>query len=294
MTLKKIISASRRTDIPAFYSDWFRYKLEKGFVEVENPFTHQTEVVSLLPRDVLGFVFWSRYPKPLFKHLGYLEQNFGWNHYLLLTLNDYPKILESNTPNTELVISSVEFLANRYGSSYVIWRFDPIVISNVTPVHWILHKFEELCSKLENKVNICITSFVDIYSKVKKNFDLLKEKQGFNFFQISFAKQKEIIQQMYELAQKYGILLKLCCEKNLAESLSIPSASCVNPNNFALNVDDKSLKMRVLPSRKDCTCIESKDIGFYNSCLFGCKYCYAVNSRKSSLNKYYLSRGNKL
>lgn len=155
-----------------------------------------------------------------------------------------------------------------------------------------LKNFEYLCARLENKVEICITSFVDIYQKVKRNFEKLKINTDFGLENLTISRQVEIIEQMKEISGKHGIKLRLCCEGVLADLVSIPKASCVNPNYFINIFSKHTLKMKVTPTRKDCVCIESKDIGFYNSCLFGCKYCYAVSNHKSSLKKYYLSKKN--
>lgn len=291
--MKRIISVSRRTDLPAFYSDWFRRRLEDGYVNIENPFNHIKETISLLPNDVQGFVFWSRYPKPLLKHFDYIDQKFGHNHYLHLTLNNYPKVLELNNPPIELVIRCVEELNQRYGSRYILWRYDPIIISNLTPIYWILENFEYLCHRLENKVEICITSFVDIYKKVRRNFEKLKINMDFELESPSFSTQVEIIEQMKEISVKYGIKLRLCCEGLLADLVTLPKSSCVNPYYFIGLFSRQNLKLKVTPTRKDCVCFESKDIGFYDSCLSGCQYCYAVSNHKSRLKRYFLSKRNK-
>ncbi|MGQ9818521.1 MAG: DUF1848 family protein [Candidatus Kapaibacteriales bacterium] len=284
--MKRIISVSRRTDIPAFYSDWFIRRLKEGYVQVENPYNHTKEIISLLPNDVFGFVFWSRYPKPLIKYLDWIGQKYSFNHYLHLTLNNYPRILEPNNPQIELVLRCVDELNQRYGSKYIIWRYDPLIISNVTPETWVLENFEYLCSRFEKKVEICITSFVDIYSKVKKNFEKLRISTAFKFVELSLNSKAEIIKKMEGISGKFGISLKLCCESQLGELVSLPLAGCVNPDFFPCPNLNSTMKFKFAPSRKDCVCIESKDIGFYNSCLFGCQYCYAVNNREGSLKKY--------
>lgn len=291
--MKRIISVSRRTDIPAFYSDWFYQRLKEGYLHVKNPFNHRTETISLLPNDVQGFVFWSRYPKPLFKHFDYIDQKFGFNHYLHLTLNNYPEILELNNPPIELVLRCVNELNQRYGSKYIIWRYDPIIVSNLTPIYWILENFEYLCFQLENKVEICISSFVDIYKKVKRNFEKMKISSDFELEDLNLLTQVEIIEQMKKISRKYGIKLRLCCEGVLSDLVSLPKACCVNPHYFIDSFSERTLKLKVTPTRKDCVCFESKDIGFYDSCLFGCQYCYAISHPKSSIKKYHLSKRNK-
>ena len=130
MSAKTIVSVSRRTDIPAYYADWFRERLEKGFLFYPNPFSQKPVFLSLKPADVRAFVFWTRNPKPLFKHLDFIDDKYNKRHYLHFTINGLPKVLEERNPSLDFAISSAEFLAKRYGPDYVQWRFDPILFSS--------------------------------------------------------------------------------------------------------------------------------------------------------------------
>lgn len=278
---KKLISVSRRTDILAFYTDWFLKILKSGFVIIENPFNHQKTLLKLTPENVLGFIFWSRYPAGIKKVIQLIDSSFGPNHYINLTINDYPKELEPRKPKLDKVLFLVDFLLDKYGDSYIKWRFDPIIISNFTPKDFIYDKFYFICKQLQGKVKTCITSFVDFYPKVKKR---LTKKTNIKVVDLSFEEQLEIIDTLRNIAKNFGIEIKLCCERKLSKKLGIEPAMCVNPFQFS-NYQWENIKMA--PTRKDCTCYKSFDVGFYNSCLFDCIYCYSNLSYSNSLKKFF-------
>lgn len=277
---KKIISVSRRTDILAFYSDWFLQTLKSGFVTIENPFNHKRLVLNINPENILGFVFWSRYPAGIKKVFKHIDSIFGQNHYLNYTINDYPEELEPRKPNLDKVLYLVDFLYDKYGENYIKWRFDPIFVSKATPKDFVLNKFYFLCNKLQGKVKTCITSFVDIYPKVRRR---LRRNSKVELIDLSYEEQKDLLLAMKEIANDFGIELLLCCEGNLSNDLNLSPASCVNPLRFK-NYGNFSFK--IAPTRKDCTCYKSFDIGFYNSCLFDCIYCYSNWSYSNSLRNY--------
>ncbi|ROL56794.1 DUF1848 domain-containing protein [Bacteroidetes/Chlorobi group bacterium Naka2016] len=277
---KNIISVSRRTDIPAFYSNWFLNVLKQEYVLVENPFNHKINRVSLSPEDVLGFVFWSRYPIGLVNILDFIDSKYGHNHYINFTINDYPFELEPNKPKLEKVLKIVDLLFDRYGDNYIHWRFDPIVISDLTPKEYIIDKFGALCATLSGRTKVCITSFVDLYSKVEKR---IKKEGEFSLQMFSFDEQMELINQLRSIANEFNIELRLCCESELSKALKIETATCVNPHNFKNYTRDT---IKLAPTRKGCTCYKSIDIGFYNSCLFRCVYCYSNASFDTSLKNY--------
>ncbi|MCX7879395.1 MAG: DUF1848 domain-containing protein [Ignavibacteria bacterium] len=279
-TKKQIISISRRTDIPAFFCDWLAIQLKKGYVDVVHPFIRKIERISLKPNDVAGFVFWSRYPIGLIKYINLIEDIVEKNHYLNLTITNYPSPLENFKPNLSRVLNLTDFFAERYGKKYIRWRFDPIIITNITPESFIIENFHFLCEKLSEKTDSCITSFVDLYPKVIKK---LKTYDNLKLSNISNHKQIEIITQLDKIAKSFGIKLELCCESKISKQLGISNASCVKPTHFYnINLEDYKIK----PSRNECTCYESIDIGFYNSCIFNCVYCYTTTSNKTALKNY--------
>ncbi len=278
--LKSIFSVSRRTDILAFYSDWFVNVLKSGYVHVENPFNHKITKFCIGPENAFGFVFWSRYPIGFVKHFDFIKNNLGSNHYINFTINDYPFELEPRKPKLSKVLEIVDFLYWNFGKNYIRWRFDPIVVSNLTPKEFIIDKFFSLCKLLEGKVKNCTTSFVDLYSKVQKR---INKKKGINIIDLDYDEQKELLEVLKKITFEHQIELFLCCEPKHTKDINIKSASCVSPFHFSGYFNTN---LKVAPTRKGCTCYKSIDIGFYNSCLFDCIYCYSNSSYSNSLRNY--------
>lgn len=278
--MKHIISVSRRTDILAFYSKWFKNVLKSKYISIKHPFKHSILSVSFAPEEILGFVFWSRYPKGLISVLDFIDKTFSTNHYINFTINDYPREIEPRKPNLEKVLYLVNYLFDRYGENYIKWRFDPIIISNFTSKCFIIEKFFFLSKLLSGKVRTCIVSFLDLYKKVNKR---ISNSGKIILKNIEFHEQVELILQLKEIASSNNIEIKLCCESELANALNIKQASCVNPYQFTNNYFGSS---KIAPTRTGCTCFKSIDIGFYNSCLFDCIYCYGISNYENSLRKY--------
>ena len=175
-----IISASRRTDIPAFYSKWFMNRLRAGFCQVPNPMNmKKVTTVSLSPDIVTAIVFWSKNPAPLLPHLKELNTR-GFDYYFQFTLNDYPRSLEPNVPPFNARIETFKDLSSRVGSSRVVWRYDPIIISNFTDFTFHREKFSWIAEELKDKTQRVVVSIVDFYRKTERRLSLLKE-EGFIF-----------------------------------------------------------------------------------------------------------------
>ncbi len=280
---KQIISVSRRTDIPAIYSDWFRHNLELGYATIPNPFNRKPIFVDLTPTNVAGFVFWTRFPGNLIKHLDYIDNRYGPTHYMNLTITNYPKLLEPSKLNESKLCRSIDYLVQRYGENYLKWRFDPIIVSTITPKEWLLETFYSLCDKLKSRVRTCITSFVDLYPKVARTFATLYKKHRVQFFDLALEEKVELVRQLQAIGKSFGIELQLCCEQEIASKAPCPNSRCVNHLDLGLGDSDGYRKK---PTRDECNCTESVDIGFYNSCTLGCVYCYANNGQMGSTKSY--------
>lgn len=297
-----VVSVSRRTDVPAYYADWFRKRLEIGFTVYPNPHSNKPVYIDLLPNHVKAFMFWTRNPRPLFKHLDYLDDRYQKRHYMHLSINGLPKILEARNPKIEFAIDSAKFLAERYGSGYVQWRFDPIIISSVTPEQFVIDKFGEIAEGLHGVTQRCYFSFVDLYKKTERNFAVL-EKQGItfdhqytsNFIEDNLEKQQNLILALKAIAEANQITMYACAEDKIQETIpGIEKAHCVDADlveRVCQGID--SQKFTTTPSRIGCGCIESRDIGYYDSCPHGCVYCYAnMNPDKALINaKTYTNEG---
>jgi hypothetical protein len=271
-----IVSVSRRTDIPAYYADWFRKRLEMRYSVYQNPISNSPVFIDLSPESVKAFVFWTRNPKPLFKHLDYIDEKYDKKHYMHFTINGLPEVLEQRNPKIDFAIDCVKFLTERYGDWYVQWRFDPIIISSVTPESYIIEKFDEISDKLKGLVKRCYFSFVDLYQKTIRNFRKIEIEHGIKFKKYCLEEQLALVKNLKEIAESKAIILYACAEDQLLDVTGVEKAHCVDPDLVELvSGDHHDKKYKYTPSREGCGCVDSRDIGYYDSCPHGCIYCYA-------------------
>ena len=274
-----IISASRRTDIPTYYSDWFFNRIKDGFVYVRNPMNiHQVSQVSLLPDIVDGIVFWTKNPIPMMERLDELN---GYTYYFQFTLNSYDKDVEPNIPSkNEIIIPAFQKLSRMIGKEKVVWRYDPIFLNEKYTVQYHLKYFRRLTEMLADYTEKCTVSFLDLYKNTQRNINSIGAVVP------SLIQQKEILQQFSEIAQENGIYIDTCSEDAELSRYGIKRAHCIDKQrferlgNYTLEVEkDKN-------QRLECGCVESIDIGLYNTCKNGCLYCYANFSQKSVLSNF--------
>jgi len=275
-----IISASRRTDIPAFYSGWFMNRIRVGYCAVPNPFNpSQVSQVSLTPEDVDVIVFWTRDPRPILPYLDELDQR-GHRYYFLFTVMDNPPLLDPKTPPLETSLKSFCRLADRLGPDRVIWRYDPIVFSTITDAPFHMDTFAKIARALQDRTHRCIISLVDVYRKVRKRLDELIS-QGIEFVSSEselHSRLSELMPSIVDVAGDYGMEIFSCAEETDIQSFGIPPGKCID-DEIIRNCFGREVSRRKDPSqRKRCRCVVSKDIGMYDTCLFGCRYCYAVTS----------------
>lgn len=269
----KILSVSRRTDIPAFYSDWLMKRLEEGLVQYKNPFNQEVYSVNVSPDDVSAIVFWSKNFQPLLKHLVRLEMNYRF--YFHFTITGLPKILELSTPPVEKAIETFKILSERYSPYQIQWRFDPIVLTNITPLDYYMEMFDTLSSKLTGYTHRCYFSFVQAYYvKVKRQFSLLEASGNIKFISPSCEEQTRLLDFMKELSEKRNMTLYSCCQSQFVDS-NIEKASCVDKLLLERLFPDIDFSVKKTPTRKECGCFKSIDLGAYDTCPHGCLYCYA-------------------
>ena len=277
-----IISASRRTDIPALHGEWFMERIARGFCEVKNPYNGQMSKVSLKPDDVTGIVFWSRNYSPMIDNLLRIH-DLGYRFYCHFTIIGYPKLIDPGSPTATKAAQTALALAKTFGPRTVVWRYDPIMITSATNQTWHLKNFGKALDLMEGATDTCVISFIDKYKKLDRNlFPLLKEK-NIEYLSPSFNELTNLAQEMRELAKEKGIKVASCCEPELAPNM-IEQTSCIDIERLTTVVGLPTFPLGVTqrPTRKGCQCYGSKDIGAYDTCILGCAYCYANHSRERS------------
>ncbi len=280
----QVVSVSRRTDIPAWYAEWFMNRVRAGYAQYRNPFGGQMHEVSLRPEDVMAFVFWSRNYAPLLPYLSELDER-GFGGYFHFTLTDYGAPLEPYAPPTEKMIDVFHELARRYSPKHLLWRFDPMIFSAQMPPDRMLERFERLAERLKGATERCYISVVDDYRKVRKNVGTLVE-QGFFGEQPEQETMQAFAAQLVEIARVRGIGLHACCETIFSGIDGIRQAHCIDPLLLAQLFPAKFHALRPAPTREGCGCFASRDIGAYDTCIHGCVYCYANASHTNALARF--------
>ena len=261
-----IISASRRTDIPSFYSDWFFRRLEAGFVCTRNPMNpKQVSRISLSPDVVDGIVFWTKNPIPMLDKLHLLND---YPFYFQFTLNAYGKDLEAGIPSkNEVIIPAFQKLSRQIGPDRIIWRYDPILLTPKYTTEYHVHYFEELAKRLSGHSRKCVISFVDLYRHLGKQFSPLGENEIY-----------ELAGRFSDIASKYNLTLETCAESIELSQFGIGHGHCIDGELLERIIGQPLSLSKDKNQRDECGCMASIDIGMYDSCLNGCKYCYANHS----------------
>jgi DNA repair photolyase len=281
---KKIISASRRTDIPAFYADWFIDRLRCGLFRYKNPFGGNIVEQKITPDECLGIVFWTRFPEPIKKHIPDL-QKMGYKFYFHFTITGYPKVFETHNPSLDKAISCFKDLSDRISPDLVFWRYDPIIFSSITSMDYHLRQFEKLCKALHGFTHRCYISFADYYGKTIRNFWQIINTDDVLFYEPTIEQQISLSEKLYEIGKTYNIKLYACCT-DIIVGENIEKASCVEDEVLRRLYYPAQPPLKPKLTREQCGCKESVDIGTYDSCLFGCRYCYATRDRNIALGNY--------
>lgn len=272
-----IISASRRTDIPSYYSEWFYNRIKDGYVYVRNPMNyHHISKISLSPDVVDGIVFWTKNPAPMLERLDELND---YTYYFQFTLNSYSTDVETNVPSkNDIVIPAFQKLSSKIGKNRVVWRYDPILINEKYTTDYHIKYFQLLVDKLAGYTEKCTVSFIDLYKNTQRNVAPL------NITPLSNQQIEELMGALVEIAHNAGICIDTCAEEIDLSKLGISHAQCIDKERFErigqyhLDVEkDKN-------QRTVCGCMASMDIGSYNTCKNGCLYCYANYSQKTVQN----------
>lgn len=274
-----IISASRRTDIPAFYAEWFINRIRAGFCTVPNPFNrNQVAAVSLRPEDVEVIVFWTRNPRPLLPYLAELDR-LGYRYYFQFTVVDNPREIDTKSPSVDAAICAFLDLSARIGPERVIWRYDPIVLCDKMGATFHLHAYQKIAEALHNHTHRSVISIMVHYPKARGRLRNLAQ-QGYTLagpFQTADI-LPELIPGLVSIASRTGMEIVSCAEDLDLDCFGVRPGKCID-DDYIQKVFGIDVTRKKDPSqRKECGCVVSKDIGMYDSCLFGCQYCYATQS----------------
>lgn len=268
-----IISASRRTDIPAFYSQWFFTRLEEGFVMVRNPMNpRMVSNVSLSPELLDCIVFWTKNPLPMMDKLDRLQKI---PFYFLFTITPYDQNIEKNLPAKETILNTFAKLSGQIGKERVIWRYDPVLLSREIDEAYHLRHFNVMARQLAPYTERCITSFLDMYKKCRRNL------RGLDIKQPDKRQMIELAGGLNHIAGQYGIKMFSCAETIDYSNTGIKPGKCID-EALIQRISGYRLKTKKDGNqRKTCLCTQSIDIGAYNTCNHTCLYCYATSDAQT-------------
>ena len=274
--MKKVISASRRTDIPAYYLNWFMDKIKDGELNVQNPFYKKNLTrIELTPESVEWIVFWSRNYSKFLKNRSFFNRFRLFFHFTILS---HPPLLEKVNLSSSKVIGQMESLVRHYGGDHIIWRYDPIVCwqeGNQIKSNFNKAEFEFYCRQFSALgVKQCYFSYVTDYAKFKSRF-----RKKFPDQRILHADNKtfdNILTEMRNISFYSGISLFTCCNDNLI-GFNTRKGHCISGSQLNLLKGGKKVSEAKAATRPDCGCTRSVDVGNYlqQPCYFGCIYCYA-------------------
>lgn len=272
-----IISASRRTDIPTYYSEWFMNRIREGYALARNPMNaHQVSRISLSPEVVDGIVFWTKNPAPMLDKLPQLKD---YMYYFQFTLNAYEQDVEAGVPlKHKYIVPTFQRLSEMIGPERVVWRYDPILVSDKYTFDYHVKYFELLAKKLASYTQKCTISFLDMYVKTERNV------AGLNIQPWTLELQDAMAKSLAEIAHSYGLELETCAEGIELEKYGIKHAHCIDDELFAKLLGCPLKVGKDKNQRKECGCVDSVDIGAYNTCRNGCRYCYANFNAKMVQN----------
>lgn len=260
-----ILSVSRRTDVPCCFAPWFLHRIRSGSVLVRNPASpSQVRRVPLSPAGIDCIVFWSKDPAPLLPFLPELDCR-GYRSYFQFTLTAYGRDLEPGLRDKPDLLETFRGLSSAVGAHRVVWRYDPIVFTARYSLPWHQSQFERLCRSLSGYTRTVTVSFLDGYSHVKKT-----GLDGPTLEEIS-----ELAPSLSEIARAYGLDIQSCAEPYDLTPYGIRRASCVDPSLLERLCGGPLLLRKDPGQRPACGCLESVDVGAYDTCRLGCVYCYA-------------------
>lgn len=260
-----ILNTGSRTDIPAYYSEWFYNRIAAGYVLTRNPFNPKAVLEYKLSPEVIDIIcFCTKNPYPMLARLDELD---NFKQFWFVTITPYGRDIEPNLPKKQLVIESFQRLADKVGINNISWRYDPILINDKYSVEYHLRAFEQMCKQLAGYTNQCVISFIDLYEKTKRNFPEVRE--------VTNEEQELLTSTFVTIASKHDIKIYTCSESEHLAKFGVITEGCMSKRVLEAAVGYNLKVPTKLKTRASCECLLGSDIGMYNTCLHGCKYCYA-------------------
>ncbi|MGH6932537.1 MAG: DUF1848 domain-containing protein [Dongiaceae bacterium] len=278
-----IVSASYRTDIPAFHGDWFMNRLDAGFCQVANPHGGKPYRVEMTAEAVDGFVFWTRNVGPFMDGLTEIRRR-GLPFVVQFTITGYPRVLEPSVVDADRAIAQLRSIAERFGSRAVVWRYDPILLTSLTGGDWQRANFSRLATAIGGVCDEVVFSFADFYAKTRRNLSHAARDHGFTWAEPPIEERRALLHDLAAIARDNGLRPTLCVEPDLVAP-GIAAASCIDAARLS-DVAGKRISAREKGNRPGCACAESRDIGAYDSCVQGCVYCYAVRDPAAARDRF--------
>lgn len=269
-----ILQTGMRTDIPAFYSQWFINRIKAGYVLVRNPYNPSSVIRYEINPDVVDLIaFCTKNPKPMLRYMDVLKP---YGQYWFVTITPYGKEIEPNVPDKKQAADDFKTLSKMVGIDSVGWRYDPIFISDKYSVDSHNKVFEQMAMDLSGYTDICIISFIDLYKKVIKNFPQAR--------MVTKEERLEIGKAFADIGSRYGITIKACAEGNELELYGVDCNGCLTQAVYEKALHSKLNMPKTKGQRNECACFFGNDIGAYDTCMHLCKYCYANTDCNAVLN----------
>lgn len=270
-----ILSVSRRTDIPAFFSKWFLGRVREGFVLSRNPMNHsQVRRIALSPETIDCIVFWTKNPAPFLPYLDEIGARFPL--YFQFTLNAYGRDAEPNVPPVAARLETLRRLAGKIGKARVVWRYDPVLLSPTYETAWHVARFAELAREIAPYAGRCVFSFLDYYRKIGKGLRAIHGRV------CGGAEMCALAEAFAASAQKYGLPISACAEAGDYSAYGVERGRCIDPELIGRLTGRECRAAKDRNQRPECGCAASVDVGAYNTCRHGCRYCYANHSPQST------------
>lgn len=278
-----IISASYKTDIPTFYGRWFLNRLAAGHCRMINPYGRQVYTIDLRPEAVDGFVFWTKNVGPFVDALAEVHGR-GYPFVVQHGINGYPREMEHSVVDADRSIEQCRRIAATHGPRVVVWRYDPIVFSTLTPREWHLRNFERLAQRMEGTTDEVVISFAQVYRKTLRNMNAAATEQGFEWHDPADAEKLSLAGDLVKIAQAHRMQLTVCSQRSFIVN-GAADARCIDAERLS-DVAGRPIRAKLQGNRKECGCCQCRDIGDYDTCPHGCAYCYAVQSPQLAAKRF--------